>query len=123
MQQQNFNEALISLCILLYQIDGRISYSEQEYLSAVEQHFDWQSVESIEDFHARTIHKVRAVIAEQRVAQFLRELKEPLSHNAKKAMAVAQGLAFVDGELADEERDILSQLENRLLAKALRGQI
>ncbi|MET1218972.1 MAG: TerB family tellurite resistance protein, partial [Glaciecola sp.] len=33
---QRFNEALIKLSVLLYQIDGKITLSEQDYLEDVD---------------------------------------------------------------------------------------
>ncbi|MEE3222031.1 MAG: TerB family tellurite resistance protein, partial [Pseudomonadota bacterium] len=33
-EQQSFNQALIKLSVLLYQVDGMVTLSEQDYLNA-----------------------------------------------------------------------------------------
>ena len=118
--QQQFNEALMKLCILLYQSDGKITLSEQDYLDALAKTIYWQGDEEIEDFQSRAIRQVRDIIASQEQMSFISGLKKALSFDAKRAFAVAQGIAHIDGEVADEEQDILDYLENKVLAKELR---
>ena len=42
-QQQTFNQALIKLSVLLYQVDGVVTLSEQDYLNSMVEELDWQS--------------------------------------------------------------------------------
>ena len=42
-EQQSFNQALIKLSVLLYQVDGMVTLSEQDYLSSMVESLDWQS--------------------------------------------------------------------------------
>ena len=42
-EQQSFNQALIKLSVLLYQVDGMVTLSEQDYLNAMVDSLDWQS--------------------------------------------------------------------------------
>ena len=118
--QQQFNEALIKLCILLYQSDGKITLSEQDYLDALSAKISWQGEEEIEDFQSQSIHQIRDVIASHEQLPFISSLKKALAFDARRAFAVAQGIAHIDGEVADEEQDILDYLENKVLAKELR---
>lgn len=118
-QQQEFNEALLKLCILLYQIDGKITLREQDYFQAVHEKFDWQGEVDFEDFHSRAISQVRDVISSKEEKQFVSSLREALELDAKKALAVAHGISNIDGELADEEIEILDYLQERVLARAL----
>ena len=118
-QQQEFNESLAKLCILLYQIDGKITLREQEYFQAVHEKFDWHGDVDFEDFQSRTISQVRDVIESKEEKQFVSSLREALEVDAKKALAVAQGISNIDGEIADEEMEILDYLQDRVLAKAL----
>lgn len=118
-EQQEFNEALTKLCILLYQIDGKITLREQEYFRAVHEKFDWHGEVDFEDFQSRAISQVRDVIQSKEEKRFVSSLREALELDAKKALAVAQGISNIDGELADEEMEILDYLQERVLAKAL----
>ena len=117
--QQQFNEALIKLCILLYQSDGKITLSEQDYLDAFSRKVSWQGNEEFEDFQMRAILQVRDVIENNEQRPFVNSLKDALVFDAKKALAVANGMAHIDGDIADEEQEILDYLRNRVLAKQL----
>ena len=119
--QQQFNEALMKLCILLYQSDGKITLSEQDYFDALAAKIRWQGEEDLEDFQSQSIHEVRDVISSHEQVTFINGLKKALSYDARRAFAVAQGIAHIDGEVTDEEQDILDYLENRVLAKELRA--
>lgn len=122
MPSQPFNEALIKLCILLYQADGRITLPEQEYLDALESNIEWQSKQQLYDFHCIAIHQVREAIDQGKIRAFLTGLRSALVEDAKKVIAVAQGLALIDGKVAESEQDILDFLQYKLLAKALNQQ-
>ncbi len=117
--KQEFNEALLKLCILLYQVDGKITLSEQDYFQALYDKVDWQGEVDLTDFLIRSIYHVREVIESQEQKDVLNSLKDGLNFDAKKAMAVAKGLAHIDGNVAEEEEEILNYLQNRVLAKSL----
>lgn len=117
--EQQFNEALLKLCMLIYRVDGKITLSEQDYYQAIYSNVDWHGEEDLEEFERQSIHQVRQVVDSGNINSFLLSLKEPLSFNAKKALTVAQGIAHIDGEIAEQELEILEFLQNRLLAKAL----
>ncbi|GAC16271.1 tellurite resistance TerB family protein [Aliiglaciecola lipolytica] len=117
--EQNFNEALLKLCMLLYRIDGKITLSEQDYYDSVYRHIHWQGEDDLEEFQRQSIHQVRDVVENCDPKEFVMSLKDDLSFNAKKAYAVAQGICHIDGELAEQEQEILEYLKNRVLAKSL----
>ncbi|GAB5382161.1 MAG: hypothetical protein Alis3KO_36740 [Aliiglaciecola sp.] len=117
--EQHFNEALLKLCILMYRIDGRITLSEQDYYDAVHANIDWQGEDDLEEFQRQSIYQVRQAVDSGEIKPFILSLKDALSFNAKKALTVAQGISHIDGEIADEEQEILDYLQNRVLAKAL----
>lgn len=117
--QQNFNEALLKLCILLYQVDGKVTLSEQDYFDAIQNNLDWHGEEDLSDFQTRSILQIRNIIESQEQREFVNSLKDALSFDAKKALAVANGISHIDGEIAEEEMEILDYLQNRVLAKSL----
>lgn len=117
--QQHFNEALLKLCILLYQVDGKITLSEQDYFDAVQSNIDWHGEEDLTEFQTRSIRQVREVIDAREHLTFVNSLKQALAYDAKRAIAVAHGISHIDGDIADEETEILDYLQNRVLAKSL----
>ena len=58
-QQQTFNQALIKLSVLLYQVDGMVTLSEQDYLNSMVEELDWQSPICREAFLNDTIYQTR----------------------------------------------------------------
>jgi len=118
-QQQSFNQALIKLSVLLYQIDGVVTLSEQDYLNSVVEELDWQSPICLEAFINDTIYQTRKAIDTGETLSYLRSLKEDLAYDAQKALEVAMAITGVDGERSEEETELLSVLTHKLLAKAL----
>jgi tellurite resistance protein len=117
--QQDFNEALLKLCILLYQVDGKVTLSEQDYFEAIQNNIEWHGEQDLIDFQTKSILQIRNIIETKDQRRFVNSLKDALSFDAKKALAVASGISYIDGEIADEELEILDYLQNRVLAKSL----
>lgn len=118
-QQQTFNQALIKLSVLLYQIDGKVTLSEQDYLDGLIEQLDWQSPICREAFVNEAIYQTRNALDTGDVSDYLRTLQADLLFDASKVMEVAMAITAVDGERSDEETEILSLLSHKLLAKAL----
>ena len=118
-EQQSFNQALIKLSVLLYQVDGMVTLSEQDYLSSIIESLDWQSPICREAFLNDTIYQTRKAIDTGDAIIFLRSLKNDLSFDAEKTLEVAMAITGVDGERSEEETELLSLLTHKLLAKAL----
>ncbi|CAA0275458.1 conserved hypothetical protein [Alteromonas alvinellae] len=118
-EQQSFNQALIKLSVLLYQVDGMVTLSEQDYLNAMVESLDWQSPICREAFLNDTIYQTRKAIDTGDTITFLRSLKHDLSFDAEKTLEVAMAITGVDGERSEEETELLSLLTHKLLAKAL----
>ncbi|NDV91142.1 TerB family tellurite resistance protein [Alteromonas sp. 345S023] len=118
-EQQSFNQALIKLAVLLYQVDGMVTLSEQDYLNSVVEELDWQSPICPEAFLTDTIYQTRQAIDTGDTLQYMRDLKEDLVFDAEKALEVAMMITGVDGERSEEETELLSVLTHKLLAKAL----
>jgi tellurite resistance protein len=118
-EQQSFNQALIKLAVLLYQVDGMVTLSEQDYLNAVVEELDWQSPICPEAFLTDTIYQTRQAIDTGDTLQYMRNLKDDLVFDAEKALEVAMMITGVDGERSEEETELLSVLTHKLLAKAL----
>jgi len=78
-EQQSFNQALIKLSVLLYQVDGMVTLSEQDYLNAMVESLDWQSPICREAFLNDTIYQTRKAIDTGGAITFLRSLKQDLS--------------------------------------------
>ncbi|WP_394220977.1 TerB family tellurite resistance protein [Alteromonas gracilis] len=118
-EQQNFNQALIKLSVLLYQVDGMVTLTEQDYLNAMVESLDWQSPICPEAFLNDTIYQARKAIDTGDTITFLRSLKNDLSFDAEKTLEVAMAITGIDGERSEEETELLSLLTHKLLAKAL----
>lgn len=118
-QQQSFNEALIKLSVLLYQVDGMVTLSEQDYLNSIVESLDWQSPICREAFLNDTIYHTRQAIDTGNELEFMRGLKDDLSFDAYKTLEVAMAITGVDGERSEAETELLSVLTHKLLAKAL----
>lgn len=118
-EQQNFNQALIKLSVLLYQVDGMVTLSEQDYLNSVVDSLDWQSPICPEAFLTDTIYQTRKAIDTGDTISYLKSLKQHLSFDAEKTLEVAMAITGVDGERSEEETELLSLLTHKLLAKAL----
>ncbi|CAI4166731.1 Tellurite resistance protein [Alteromonas macleodii] len=118
-EEQSFNQALIKLSVLLYQVDGMVTLSEQDYLNAMVESLDWQSPICREAFLNDTIYQTRKAIDTGDARTFLRSLKHDLSFDAEKTLEVAMAITGVDGERSEEETELLSLLTHKLLAKAL----
>ncbi|MCZ8528132.1 TerB family tellurite resistance protein [Alteromonas sp. HB246098] len=118
-EQQSFNQALIKLSVLLYQVDGMVTLTEQDYLNAMVESLDWQSPICREAFLNDTIYQARKAIDTGDTVTFLKSLKNDLSFDADKTLEVAMAITGVDGERSEEETELLSLLTHKLLAKAL----
>ena len=118
-EQQSFNQALIKLSVLLYQVDGMVTLSEQDYLNAMVDSLDWQSPICPEAFLTDTIYQTRNAIDTGDTLQYMRSLKDDLLYDAEKTLEVAMAITGVDGERSEEETELLSVLTHKLLAKAL----
>ena len=116
---QRFNEALIKLSVLLYQIDGKITLSEQDYLEDVIQSLTWQSPISIDAFTNDAIHQAREAVDSGEAQNFVKEMAEDLNFDAERVLEVAMGITGIDGERSESETDILKVLTPKYLAREL----
>ena len=118
-EQQSFNQALIQLSVLLYQVDGVVTLSEQDYLSDIVDTLSWESPICPEAFLNDTIYQTRKAIDTGDAVSYLRSLKNALSFDADKTLEVAMAITGVDGERSEAETELLSLLTHKVLAKAL----
>lgn len=118
-QQQTFNHAVIRLAVLLYQIDNKVTLTEQEYLEELVAELDWQSPISREAYLNEVIYQTRQALDAREGGRYLRTFKEALTYDAHKAMEVAMMITGVDGERSEDETAILSLLSHKILAKEL----
>ncbi|MBU3022416.1 TerB family tellurite resistance protein [Aestuariibacter sp. A3R04] len=117
--EQAFNQALIRLSVLLYQVDGKVTLSEQDYLESIINELNWQSPICREAFFTDAIYQTRQVLDAGEEQHYLRTLQSDLIYNADKALEVAMGITGIDGERSEEETELLSLLTHKVLAKAL----
>jgi tellurite resistance protein len=118
-EQQSFNQALIQLSVLLYQVDGVVTLSEQDYLSEIVDSLSWESPICPEAFLNDTIYQTRKAIDTGDAVSYMRSLKNALSFDADKTLEVAMAITGVDGERSEAETELLSLLTHKVLAKAL----
>lgn len=117
--RQNFNQALIKMAVLLYQVDGKVSLSEQDYLETLVDELDWQSPICTEAFLNDAIFQARQAIDTEQQRTFLKSLKEALSFDVDTALEVAMNITGIDGERSENETELLSLLTHKLLAREL----
>jgi tellurite resistance protein len=118
-EQQSFNQALIKLSVLLYQVDGVVTLSEQDYLNEIVEKLDWESPICPEAFINDTIYQTRKAIDTGDALPYLRSLQQDLTYDAEKTLEVAMAITGVDGERSEAETELLSLLTHKVLAKAL----
>lgn len=116
---QQFNEALVRMTVLFYQIDGKVTLTEQDYFDSVAQSLDWNSGTVLPNFISQAIHEARQAISSGHSREFLRDLGSDLNIDAAKSFEVAMDITAADGKRSDEELELLSLLSNRVLAKGL----
>lgn len=117
--QQAFNEAIVQLAVLLYQIDGKITLTEQDYFESLSNNLDWRSGISLSAYVNKAIHEARVAIDTQQTREFIFSLGPALNYNPADALDIAMDITAVDGVRSDEELELLSLLSNRVLAKRL----
>ncbi|MFC4701998.1 TerB family tellurite resistance protein [Glaciecola siphonariae] len=119
LKSQQFNEALVRMMVLFYQIDGKITLTEQDYFEKVTDSLDWRSGVVLPAFINQAIHDAREAISSGQAREFLRKLGNDLNIDAAKSFEVAMDITAADGKRSDEELELLSLLSNRVLAKGL----
>ena len=117
--QQQYQEALIKMAVLFYQVDGKITLTEQDYLDELLESLDWDSPISRDAFMNDVIYQTRTAIDAGEATDVLKSLQPQLVKDANRAVEVATVMTGVDGERSDEETELLSLLTHKLLAKAL----
>ncbi|WP_100655994.1 TerB family tellurite resistance protein [Alteromonas flava] len=122
-EEQGFNEALIKLSVLLYQVDGKVTLSEQDYLDEILATLDWGSTICRQAFLNEAIHQARQAVDNNDCKAFMQSLSEELNQDANKALEVAMELTAIDGERSEQETELLAYLTNRILGKALTAQV
>lgn len=118
-EQQLYNEALIQLVVLLYQIDGRVSLSEQDFLDTLMDEMEWQSPISRQARLSAIISETRQCVERQQHVELLQTLKPTLNIDADKTLEVAMAITAIDGERSEPETELLALLTHKILSKAL----
>ncbi|MGB3726674.1 MAG: TerB family tellurite resistance protein [Glaciecola sp.] len=118
-QQQAYNEALVQLLVLLYQIDGKVTLTEQDYFDATVEKLNWRSGIALTAFINNAIHEARVAIDTQQTRELLFSLGAALSYDPAQALEAAMDITEVDGNRSDEELELLALLSNRVLARGL----
>ncbi|WP_026375821.1 TerB family tellurite resistance protein [Aestuariibacter salexigens] len=113
--QQRFNEALFKLAILLYQSDGKITLTEQDYLDNLFEQRGWDSYISQDAFITNAIHEARVAVENREQRDFIKELAKDLNLFPEEAFAVAMEMTAIDGERSEEEIELLKFLSNKVL--------
>jgi tellurite resistance protein len=117
--QQKFNQALIQMAVLLYQVDKKVTLTEQDALDEMIEKLTWESPISLEAFKTEAIFIARRALDEGEGENLLRSLNEDLLYDADAALEAACFITGVDGERSEEEVEYLHLLTHKLLAKAL----
>lgn len=117
--EQLFNQAVIKLAVLLYQIDGKVSLTEQDYLDSYCENMDWNSGIVLPAFINSAIHLARHAIDTNSTREYLFSLGADLNIDPAEALSVAMDITAVDGKRSEDELELLSLLSNRVLARGL----
>ena len=118
-QQQAYNEALVQLLVLLYQVDGKVTLTEQDYFDATVEKLNWRSGIALTAFINNAIHEARVAIDTQQTRELLFSLGTALNYDPAQALEAAMDITEVDGNRSDEELELLALLSNRVLARGL----
>jgi uncharacterized tellurite resistance protein B-like protein len=118
-QHQLHNEALIQLTVLLYQIDGKVTLTEQDYFDELVDGMTWHSGISKDAFVTDAIHQGREAIDSASASDYVRSLSDELNIDAARSLEVAMDITKVDGERSEKEIELLALLANRVLARGL----
>ncbi|MFT5541616.1 MAG: tellurite resistance protein [Glaciecola sp.] len=118
-QHQLHNQALIQITVLLYQIDGKVTLTEQDYLDELLQDMAWHSGISKDAFVTDVIHQAREAIDGGTAPDYIRSLSDELNIDAARSLEVAMAITKVDGERSEKEVELLALLANRVLARGL----
>lgn len=116
---QRFNQALIQMSVLLYQVDRKVTLTEQDALDQLVDGMQWDSPISRVAFKTEAIFLARKALDVGESFTMLKMLKNDLAYDAGKAMEVAYLMTGVDGERSEEETEMLHFISHKLLAKAL----
>ncbi|MFB0912832.1 MAG: TerB family tellurite resistance protein, partial [Glaciecola sp.] len=107
------------LTVLLYQIDGKVTLTEQDYFDELLQEMSWHSGISKEAYVNAAIYQAREAIDASTAADFIRSLSDELNIDAARSLEVAMAITKVDGIRSEKEVELLALLANRVLAKGL----
>jgi tellurite resistance protein len=117
--EQGFNEAVIKLLVLLYQIDGKVTLTEQDLFDEIIATLNWHSGVSISAFINGAIHQARVAIDQLKAREYLFKLGTGLNYNPAQALEYAMDITKIDGKRSEEEIELLALLSNRVLARGL----
>ena len=118
-RSQRYNEALVRMSVLFYQIDGKITLTEQDYFESLCESLPWQSGVALPAFVNSAIHEARVAIDTDQTREYLFSLGTSLNLDPATALEVAMDITAIDGVRNEEELELLSLLSNRVLAKGL----
>lgn len=117
--EQAFNEDLIRLSVLMYQIDGKVTLTELDYFDSLLDSLNWRSGVSIDAFVNSAIHQGRVAIDSGTAREYLFSLGNGLNVDSARALEIAMDITEADGERCDEELELLSLLSNRVLTNGM----
>lgn len=118
-EQQNFNEAVIKMMVLLYQVNGKVTLTELAFFDETIDAFDWRNGISLAAFVNQVIYEVRQAIDRSEATRYLKSLGQALNYDSVKALDLAMKLTALKGQRSDEEKELLDVLSNKILAKGL----
>jgi tellurite resistance protein len=118
-QHQLHNEALIKLTVLLYQIDGKVTLTEQDYFDELLESMPWHNGISKQAYVNDVIHQAREAIDDMAAHDYIRSLSDELNIDPARSLEVAMAITKIDGERSEQEVELLALLANRVLAKGL----
>jgi hypothetical protein len=115
--EQLFNESLIKLLVLLYQIDGKVTLTEQDLFDEILVKLNWHSGVSLSAFVNDAIHQPRVAIDAEASREFLFALGNGLNFDPATALELAMDITEIDGKRSEDELELLALLSNRVLTK------
>lgn len=118
-ETQQFNEALIKMTVLLYQVDGKVTLSELDYFDQLVANITWDSPIGLDGFVQDAIHQARFHVDNGNALGMLKQLVPALALNATEANNVAYEITGIDGERSVEEQELLHYLTYKALARYL----
>lgn len=115
--KQSQREALLDLLVLGMFIDRHVANAEGQFIREQALGLEWEAVRSMESFIDASMRRARDVMgSENATGAYLEDIALRLATDEakQKALQVCEELMTADGQLAEREQELLTQVKEQL---------